>query len=622
MALFSNPINTSAAAPSAGRSLVPSNSVTGDLVGAAVTGLSIWNQVDQRNDRLNASKAQAEAVTAASDISITRMQEFTELRDQKGQVRAMQYLRENYLEDLKSIKDPTSRKAYIDSFKGVFGGSPMDIENDAQQSLAEAEMKRSQELVDQGTELALASGMNPENYNPQQLARMAESFAGQGQVIARQASEVSLAIQQGTLQQSETKRNTNVAMRAFGAEFDAVANSRITGLHNVLKSRKYVTQNENGEQVTLSGDEAIQAAQNDAIAYITEQKAGLKQRMRNEIRQAGGDPTLISEADYNRYLDTVDTLQDLVTGENLGKISQTQLDTVMSQASLDAMKTMPKFAQKAAISKMTGAQVTIAPTAGQIAADSGDQLFSPVTSNPISEVYRRIRETVRSGAAESAVDTDDPNRFIKDNMDTVTKTMDNINYDNEEDVQNTGRMVVANLLNGTSNDPSVSNLANGKNGLITLHRKLAESSEQATKLAPAITAEAERRGMSVDDLYRGQIRNFYTRTLIPSLGLEGFREEGDVTASDMVTASNQGGKIKFEIDRSFFNPNTPAVQAFQTGQRVTKLQNFNNRLKKAETDLNTILKSYSNVSGANTDSLVQDIIDAYQWGVVEEGNAE
>ena len=604
MAIFDNPLeNVTMTQPV--QAPQPTSSLAGDVLQAAQFGLGLWNKVQTQERQQDT----AQAVSQASALSLSRMEQFAELRDQKGRVSAMRFARENYLNDLQAIRDPSARKAYIDSFKAVFGGSPVDMENDAQAKVAEAEMKRQQDLLAQGRELVLGNGANPNNFSDAQLARMAESFQGRNAILAQQATELSVRAQQGQIQQQEVNINTSVGMRAFAGAFDQAASTQIMQLHGVYKSGKFTTVNEKGEEVVLTGEEAIRAAENQAKAFITEASATLDTRVRNAVREAGGDPTKVKASDVQMYQDQIDNITGLLTGEQLRKVSEGQLETLMSSASLEAMRGMPKFAQQAAVAKLTGAPVSIAPTAGQIAADT---VFSPSTSNPIADLYRGVTETVKMGPAGASADETDPNGAMKSNMDTVMRTLNTVNLDEPQSLEGAARMLYTTFQNGVSDDPNVSGLANGKNGVILLHKDLAQNPEKASKLAPALQAEAERRGTTVDQLMQSQFNRFNRQTLIPSLGLQGLRFPNDAKAGDVISVENVGGKVQFNMDRNFFNPNTPAVQVFQTGTRVDQLTQFNSRLQKAAKDLNTMIKSYVNLTGADPNEVAQAAVEQYQ----------
>ena len=174
------------------------------------------------------------------------------------------------------------------------------------------------------------------------------------------------------------------------------------------------------------------------------------------------------------------------------------------------------------------------------------------------------------------------------------------------------------ILEAGSRNGEVRRLANGRNGVIQIHRELANNGPRAKALAEAVYNEAQAQGISIDEAYQQNISNFAAGTLAPSLQLDGVAGDRTISGRELLTVTSQGGKVKFEIKPL---PNYSSGRQPQFDRFRSSYNRFVANVQKAEADLNIILRSYQNMTGASgsalADAAVQSFVDAY--GIEVEG---
>src|SRR5690554_5172730 len=150
--MFQNPIATQTTASQAGV-VDPPNPLPMALAGVAEAGVRLWSHYKAGE----AQKASEKANEFGFQLGATRLQEFNEIREERGQLFAEKWLSEKYLEDVRDL-DPTARSSYMEGVKGILGRTPVDLENATAIKQMEAQQKEYQDLLREGSEWVAGSG--------------------------------------------------------------------------------------------------------------------------------------------------------------------------------------------------------------------------------------------------------------------------------------------------------------------------------------------------------------------------------------------------------------------------------------------------------------------------------
>jgi hypothetical protein len=156
------------------------------------------------------------------------------------------------------------------------------------------------------------------------------------------------------------------------------------------------------------------------------------------------------------------------------------------------------------------------------------------------------------------------------------------------------------VLEGDSSDPALRRLANYKGGLIEVHKTFARYPDKAKAFGADMRLEAERRGVSLESTLANQFNRFTMETLIPSLRTSGLTRGNPLAGQDVIKVSTQGDTVKFSLDMQKVM-SSEALRT-QSGISGTTIQ-MQQVLRKAEADLNIMLKSFKNLTEGDATEL-------------------
>jgi hypothetical protein len=593
--VFTNPFELSMNSGAAPVQSTPST-LAADLFKGVELGVSLWAHSKQQEKQAEANQLQEQAV----QIGAQRLQEYKTIRDERGQVQARKWLSNTYLEDVKAI-GPNGRKTYMSTIKDILGGSPVDLENEAESALAEQQQKSAQGYITLGRELAAGGGVDTANLTDDQLYSMGVTWEGKSKINSARAQELSIFAQEDNIESTERRNITNKLIFDLIDMEDEIVNSQLNTLYNAYSTKQYTVTKQDADgnpvQVVLTGDEAIKQAEADVTAYISMNKDNVRQTVRETIKAAGGDPSMISEADYTMFENDFNRLENMLTGKHLQGINEQQFKTITAVGNNRTFINSPDWLQQIILSRLTGAQVSVPQTAERL----GESVDGVLSSNPVQSMIDRASMTFRFGPAAAAVTSANPEQAVKETTENVVAAIE-IEYPEEKAANR--RQAAAGVFNavleGDSSDPALRRLANYKGGLIEVHKTFARYPDKAKAFGADMRLEAERRGVSLESTLANQFNRFTMETLIPSLRTSGLTRGNPLAGQDVIKVSTQGDTVKFSLDMQKVM-SSEALRT-QSGISGTTIQ-MQQVLRKAEADLNIMLKSFKNLTEGDATEL-------------------
>lgn len=222
---------------------------------------------------------------------------------------------------------------------------------------------------------------------------------------------------------------------------------------------------------------------------------------------------------------------------------------------------------------------------------------------------RGIDDTYKFGAASTAVQSPDPKASMRENTQTVIHALDQRLLDNDEKRARSAEAIYRSLVETNSPNPEIRRLANSNAGAIEIHRVLARDPKKAKQIGQDLADAAARNGSSLEELYINEINNLSRQSIIPSLGLSGLRRQGDFKGSEVISVDIHNGRVRFKLSDARYVKSDAGPYGrddYNMGYNRRKSQ-----LQKAEDDLNTILLSYKNVTGADGAALAEAAVAAF-----------
>lgn len=603
---FSNPIENVQVqqAPPAPQ---PTSSTAGDVVQLAQFGMQ-WLANKQHMDAQKAAKQaevqQRQSEFSAESLAVSRLDEITRIREERGAVHAQRYADQAYRADLGRLRSRESRKAYTDAYKVMFGGSPTD---EVQDAALEAERAR-METVEAGRDLLLGQGFTPEqvqNWSPGSLALVKRTHDGRAAYLSQRQAEVNLEAGQMNNQSQRNKLAARQAMETFNAGFSETIQDIRIGLIEAGSDEEY-------QQFRTEALNSIRNMRGNLRSLVTESVAGaqLTDAEGNVIGTAA--PSDVPDSDIEMYEARIEELEKWITGDFAREQNAQQTALFDSQLEL---------AMREGASRHTLAMIAAGLHGQSVDMNLGMEMFRDLAEQGMD--YRHgIRVRVESEsmpvsqAAERLPNAPLVVRDFFNELDSLRKV-----EMTPEERRSTGR-VIGNAIAGTFEGSSASRrLANSSNGVLIAHNTLARNPEYAAEVASGIEDVARDRGMSVDQMYEAELESFTNRTLIPSLRAAS-TSGTDRNLLEDVQVVVRSGKIVFESGNSAdrTDPNTgrtrgnPAPRTaggMPTGVGRNSMQ-FQANLNKAARDLNTIMQSYANVTGGSSEQILQREAQAIQ----------